>query len=162
MVVKLSGALWQMGDATVTASGVGERDHCRRMQIAIGREKLRLDLELGDEESLLQRLHPKPDQIRQPSAAALVHQVDSDAGDAKTPSAPMIVLAATSGTPAVEQDSKALFHPACDRAQRVRQLRRIGAAGLRHVRPPTALAADLLRNMIDQLAGFDLAGKITW
>jgi hypothetical protein len=32
-------------------------------------------------------------------------------------------------------------------------VRRISAADLRHVRAPTALAADLLRNMVDELAG---------
>ena len=32
-----------------------------------------------------------------------------------------------------------------------------GAAGLRHVRPPAALAADLLRDVVDELARLHLA-----
>jgi hypothetical protein len=45
-------------------------------------------------------------------------------------------------------------------SQRRRQGRRSGAAGLRHVGLAAALAADLLGDEVDQLAGLDLAGQV--
>ncbi len=52
--------------------------------------------------------------------------------------------------------SGALGHPGAHRIQRRRQPRRIGAAGHRHVGLAAALAADLLGDEVDQLAGLDL------
>lgn len=66
--------------------------------------------------------------------------------------------AAQPGMPSIEPDSGPLLHPGFYRCQRHRQRRRIGAAGLRHVGAPAALAADLLSNEIHQLAGLELAG----
>src|SRR6185312_12832863 len=50
------------------------------------------------------------------------------------------------------QCSQALAHPALDRLQCARQRRRVRSARLRHVRTSAALAADLLRDMVDEIA----------
>src|SRR3989442_1119264 len=56
--------------------------------------------------------------------------------------------------------SHALGHPALHRRQRGGQLARIGAAGHGQVRLAAALAADLLRDEIDELAGLELRNPV--
>src|SRR5687767_5490884 len=58
------------------------------------------------------------------------------------------------------RDLQPLLDPAVDRLQRHRQRGRIGAAGLRHVRPPASLAPDLLCNMVDEFAGLDASRQV--
>src|SRR5829696_5191103 len=53
-----------------------------------------------------------------------------------------------------------LFDPALHRGQRLRQPFRIRAAGLRHVRAPAALAADLRGDEIYELSGFHLRDEV--
>ena len=45
-----------------------------------------------------------------------------------------------------------LLHPGLHRGKRRRQLGDVGAAGLCHIRAPPSLAANLLRDKIDQFA----------
>src|SRR5258706_11831492 len=55
---------------------------------------------------------------------------------------------------------QALLDPVLDRGERLRQRRRIGTAGLRHVGPSSTLAAHLQRDEVDQLAGLHPRDKI--
>ena len=64
---------------------------------------------------------------------------------------------AEASSPASGVTSDFLFHPASDRLQRRGQLGGVGAARLRHVGPAAALAADLLRDEVHQLARLHLA-----
>ena len=52
------------------------------------------------------------------------------------------------------------LHPGRDAGQRRRQRRRIGAAGLREIRPTAALAADLRGHGTDDFAGLEARGQI--
>src|SRR4051812_39441428 len=56
--------------------------------------------------------------------------------------------------------SEPLLDESAHRLERRRQPGRVGAAGLRHVGTPAALAADLLRDVVDQLARLDLADEV--
>src|SRR5579864_6389432 len=56
--------------------------------------------------------------------------------------------------------SQPLADPVGYRLQRLRQRRGIRAAGLRHVGAAAALAADLLRDVVDELARLHLAGQV--
>ena len=61
----------------------------------------------------------------------------------------------------VRSDLTAAARPSrLHRLQRRGQRRRIGAAGLRHVGPAAALAADLLRDVVDELARLHLRREV--
>ena len=77
---EIVGACRQVRDAAVAARGVGERDDGRRVQVAVRREQLGPDVELGDEQALLDRHHAKAEECRQPPRAALVQHLDGNSG----------------------------------------------------------------------------------
>ena len=58
---------------------------------------------------------------------------------------------------ATENATRRAPRPSLDGFERLRKLRRIGAARLRHVGAPAAFAADLLRDVVHELARFDPA-----
>src|SRR4051812_5100243 len=64
------------------------------------------------------------------------------------------------GAPRRVMPSDAALDPGLHRLQRARQARWVGAAGLRHVGPAAAFAADLLRDVIDQVAGLHACREI--
>jgi len=75
---------------------------------------------------------------------------------------PMAASAASPTAPAVTDTATALqptLDPRPHRSQCCGKLAGIGAAGLGHVRPATALAAHLDGHHVDQLAGLDLGGQ---
>ena len=65
-------ALGQVRDAAEARRGVGERDHRRRVQVAVGREELRPDVELGVQQALLQVDDAKADEPGQAAVAAVL------------------------------------------------------------------------------------------
>ena len=66
----------QVGDARVSRSGVGERDHRRRVEKTVGREQLGTDVELGVDTSGLEVHAPQADESRQATLAPPVQCVE--------------------------------------------------------------------------------------
>ena len=64
------------------------------------------------------------------------------------------------GSPATDASLQAFGDPALHARERARQLAGVGAAGHRHVGLAAALAADLLGDEVDQLAGLDLGRRV--
>ena len=59
-------------------------------------------------------------------------------------------------------DLSAFAYPGCHTLQGIRQTACIGTTGLRHIRLAAALAADLLRDKVNQLACLDLADAVSY
>jgi hypothetical protein len=62
------------------ARRVGERDHRRRVEIAVGCKHVGADIELGDEQAFFDGHHAEPEESRQAAAAARIHFLDRNAG----------------------------------------------------------------------------------
>ena len=71
-------ALGQVRDASEAGRGVGQRDHRGRVQVAVGREQLRPDVELGVQQSFLQVDDAESDEPGQAAVAAVLELLERD------------------------------------------------------------------------------------
>jgi hypothetical protein len=73
-------AVWKVHQARIAAGRIGERNDRRGMQVAIGGEDFRPDVELGIEAAVLDVRHPKSHELGQAPLAARIGHLQRDAG----------------------------------------------------------------------------------